>query len=137
MKLVAKIARLVEEKVEVPFEVVGEFKDADGGTIFYVTRAEALRLLGEEGFFRDPATRRIRNYELESRLRSWASMPDEGRDGFVITEWCPFNGAWCAWTKYMPPSEVRKLLEDPEVASEAKAYLRRERPDAWAGSPPK
>jgi len=124
--VIATIVRMVPETVKEQIAVADSVTVNDV-VVHFVTREEALRLyclMANDG--KDHS--RIRNYELESYLREWTGLGESKT--FVINEWCPFNGAWCAWTRYMPLDEVRRLLVDSEVHPSAKDYLKRERPEA-------
>lgn len=132
-KLFAKITRRVPETIKVPINLAGE-AEVDGIKVYFVTRAEGIRLwsiMANDGLDHS----KLRNYEIESVLREWVGFPvveddgegDKTKQTFCVNEWCPFNGAWCAWTRFMPMDEVKKTLEDPEVHPSAKNYVKRER----------
>ena len=97
----------------------------EGVKVHYITRKEAIRVYNVMQPT-DPEPERIRNYEFESILRSWTGL-GESDETFVINEWCPFNGVWCAWTRYMPIEEVHRIIADPDFDPSARDYVKRTR----------
>jgi hypothetical protein len=61
----------------------------------------------------EPDWERLRNYEFEGELRKTF-----GGD-WVISEWCPFNGVYCAWCEHAPDAVIeetaRRFERDAEV----------------------
>lgn len=123
--IVGKVTRLVPKQFKFVLDVVRTEK-IDDMEIFFVTREEALRF-DKAWHVADDVdySSRARNYELEGNLRNWYNQGEKAN--FVINSWCPYNGAWCAWTRYMPLEEAKKLAEDPEVDESARQYIKAQR----------
>jgi hypothetical protein len=70
----------------------------------FVTRKSALHMLGL------PADSRRRNYEIEEDLApaydpSFDACTDTDRDWIppvIVSDWCPFEGRFCAVAEYVP-----------------------------------
>lgn len=55
--------------------------------------AEAIKLAEEVGLsYYIPNWDRLRNYEMEALMRD-----NFGDDGWVVCEWCPFDGVFCTY----------------------------------------
>lgn len=59
-----------------------------------------MKLLNADDGFGDTPWDRLRNYELEAELQGTL-----GGD-WVISEWCPFNGFFCAYSDVAPLDEM-------------------------------
>jgi hypothetical protein len=71
-----------------------------------ISRSDAETKLGGN-------VRQLRNYEMELRLEEVTGQK------FVISEWCPFNGVWCAWAEHMPIYQLRKMIEHSRKTNKA------------------
>jgi hypothetical protein len=86
-----KMKVLRREKIVTILKVVRFLeREVDGAAVQFVKRADALESL------KDVHTVRARNYELEQTLS------DVFGGTWVVTDWCPFNGRFCALDRYVP-----------------------------------
>ncbi len=74
-----------------------------------VTRDEARFMLIHAGVECE-RFERWRNYEIEHDLDEL--IDDEGV--YVIAEWCPFNGIYCAWLQHAPTESIERTMREVE-----------------------
>lgn len=55
---------------------------------------------------------RMRNYEIEDELER------EIGGEWVVSEWCPFNGVYCAWKDHCPDAILEALIVECEANPE-------------------
>ena len=73
-----------------------------------LTREEA-KFLYVQGGWGEEWSDRLRNYEIEYDLAELAGVDvDDEELMYVVAEWCPFNGIFCAWREHAP----REVLDD-------------------------
>ncbi len=77
----------------------------------FISRKAALQSLGK------PVDSRLRNYEIEERLAvrcpAFNACKDEASSHVVVTDWCPFDGRFCALSRYVPYPHPPMSGEDP------------------------